>query len=425
MTESVETTTVPAKTSCTVQAQATPFIVHLNVPESEAAQHMTFCWEKAKATIPPQQWEGFRPGSDAMRSAWEARAGGLTRAYRAAWLDIIHQAARNTERFILDVQELSVERNPTGYTVASVVTFLPEVAFKAENLDNSATFLDSIPVEIYSLHPDFVAGVVKQRMEVVVKQHKVYLPTLDPVVDGVQVKLDIVAQLDGAPWVSGTTQGQAMVVAPKSLYPEELYSALLGKVAGDEFDVACPALPAVYGPDAGRAFTAHVKLVEVGVEGPEDATVWARAGYESEEAAVAILTKEVKKEMLDGRDQNKSDLALHYLRSNSTCGPIAMQWLRTRGQNEYEALIQRGPGNEQDVLKRHNTTSSSLKQNFMMQVADMLRDEVTILAFAKHHGQVNYSLDADKNFVAARAFLMTKIVATEVTPLSVRKAELT
>ena len=133
-----------AAIKCTLQAQAQPYLMQLEIPDAEVRKDLDDLWQEAKKSIPEREWAGFRVGSDAFKATWESKIG-ITTAYRPIWVSMISAAAAKNERFVLGVSDLSVVRGENLFKLVCIVNFVPEARFVKD--------FDKVPVEIYSLHP--------------------------------------------------------------------------------------------------------------------------------------------------------------------------------------------------------------------------------------------------------------------------------
>jgi len=401
-------------TSVTIQAQATPYMVRLEIPQEQISESLVECWEKKKPTLTPKDWAGFRPGSDAARPIWEERVG-LTNAYQPVWLNAISQGVATNKKFVLDVQEVAATRDKDVFIVAAVVFLMPEVKI-AENFDK-------IPIELYSLHPSLIAKAVDEKIDNLVASHEVYATEDGGVVaTGTRVKVSISAVLDGKPWPAGTVENKHFDIRPNTIFPEELGMGLIGKKAGDEFVVTCDHLPNIYGADAGKRFEGLVTVYEIQTKVSETRdAIFVRAGYESENQARSVLSVEVERNMREAQEGTKYELGMHFLRTHSTMDPVPMHWLRARATEEYKLLQDRFPGKtEEEILSLCGVSKSlDLTRRFMAQVADLLRDELTVLAFAAGHGKCDYTQSVTKNFEVAKEFMYSCFDVTEIEPLLV------
>ena len=408
-------TTVETTVSSNIVAQATPYIIQIEV-SSEIEPKLKEHWEKAKDSIPTKEWAGFRVGSDAFRPIWEKKVG-LFAAYRPVWFELFDRAAANNKKFILDYQEVSVAQQGDKYVGNAVAYFMPEVEFP-QDLN-----LDSIPVEVYSMHPTLIENGVKSRIDHFIEKHGQFELSEAGVVEGFEAVISVTASLDGQPWAAGTIKGGRLKILQSRLFPNELYQSLLGKKAGDKFETVCESLPKQYRGEAGRRFVAQVEVHEVYAPAVESLdTIAQRAGFKDEADMREVLKAEVEKTMQDNRKTAEDELSIHYLRSRSKIGPVPYGWLRARAKDEYQSFLSRNPGkSEKEALASVGASSAAeLTGVFISQASDFLRDEAVILAFGIHHGQVDYSLDLGKNFEKVREFLKSKIVVNEVEPLSVR-----
>jgi hypothetical protein len=419
MNTDVETTTEAPKATSTLQPQATPYILQAEVPFVDVEVALKEEWDKAKAQIPAKEWAGYRIGTDAYRSVWEKKLG-LFNAYRPVWIHMLDRAAASHKKFVLDYQEMTVVEDAARkvYKLGAVIHFVPGACF-----DKSVN-LDEIPVEVYSMHPTLIENGVKAKVEQAIEQQGKFTLSDTPVAEGNEVLVDIEASLDGKPWKNGSVSKRRIRAHRNRMFPRELFDALIDKKAGDKFEVECKALPQMYGPDAGRHFTASVSLLEVCVPVGETADEFAkRIGYAGgEEEMKNVFREEVKKSMEENREKTISELSLHYLRSNSLLDPVPFNWLRERARGEYKRLLERNTGkSEREVLVAAGANKpSELIASYMAQVADFMRDEAVILSYGVLHGQVDYDLDIGANFEKIREFIKTKIKIVEVEPLSAK-----
>jgi len=413
---SLTTESSDIKIKCDIQQHAAPWAMQIDVPHVEVAEHLDLAWNAVKERIPAS---GFRPGSDALRVSWESRTG-LVRAYGVVWTEVLHRAAGSQKKFILDIVSLDVAKRGDGYRLVADVFFTPEVTFLPDSN------METVPVEVYSLHPVFIAQQVDQLVAKLLKKHRTYESVLEPVRDGMKVQVVLEATLDGEHWDTGSGLQHIDEVSSTLMHPVEFYHAVLGKNTEDNFEFVCESMPNIYGPNAGKRFVAKGKVLTVeGIVVEKTDTVLQRAGFQSEEDARLQLTEQTKQKMLKGREDNKFDLALHYLRTHSKMAPIPVTWLRQRTENEYtEFLARNKPKSEREVLETHGAkTKNDVIQQFISQAADLLRGQMTLLAFAAHHGTLDYGLSLEKNAQAALQFLFTKVTIVEVDPVSVRAKE--
>lgn len=406
----------PRKTKCTIQPYATPYAVLLEIPQEDVQARLDKAWALIAPRIPASAMTGFRPGSEAFRAHWENKQG-LFAVYREQWLDVIFEAAATQQSmFVLDVTGCGVARTEGGYRLSAEIFRTPAVQFRGE-------VPEKVEIEVYSLHPDFIAKHTDQYIAAIVAQHEKREPIAGPIIDGVKVRVVVDAKIDGQPWTVGSGP-QYLDVAPDKVFPEELYKALIGKSIGDEFDVVCESLPNIYHKDAKKRMESHVKVEEILYKTTETIEeMFARANLGTVEEMRKQVSEKVKAQMLKQREENKMDLALHQLRSMSTMGIIPTKWLKSRAEDEYMSLLARHKGKtEREVLQAHGlATKGDIVQRYVAEVADHLRDELTTLAFADHHGQTDYAAGLQKNLVKAKEFLKERLVIKEVEPLSVRK----
>lgn len=406
----------PPKTKCVIQAFATPYLLQLEIPDADVRPQLNERWAEVLKTLPAAASKGFRADSDAFRVHYEQKIG-VGKIYANVWQDAINQGASQKKHFILDITGMNVAATPSGFKVVSEVFFLPEITF------NEGLSLDKVPVEVYSLHPDFIGMQVDEHLANVLKKHNRFEVSLDAVKEGWKVNFESAAEIDGKVWAAASGTMKDIDIAPGTTHPHELYEALLGKKAGDEFDVVSEKLPKPYGPNAGKRFTAKIKVSEVlapVVEADEEKIK--RAGFQSLEQAKQVLGKQVRDNMIRAREDSEYNLAMHHLRGHSDMGPVPTPWLRTRAQEEIETLFEQHKNKtEKETLALYGVkTRGDLFAQFAGQITDAIREEATLLAFADKHGKADFSLTVEQNTTQARVLLKGKLEITEVEPLALK-----